>query len=81
MWAFVVEELDVLQMMSPNGEGAGANGLSIVASLCQCVTTAVKETTHSWPVLRITSRILCFLAKAMPLAISEGWVTLIAKSL
>ena len=34
--------------------------------------------TYSWPVLRMTSLMLLFVANAMPLAICDGSVTLIA---
>ena len=36
------------------------------------------DVTYSWPVLRMTSLMLFCVAKARPLAISEGFVTLIA---
>ena len=78
----MVEEGDGFEVVSPDREGEGAGRFSVVARWVRMVLLGIGEldgmiTTYSWPVLRMTSLMLFFVANAIPLDISEGVVTLI----
>ena len=60
--------------MGPEGEGAGAGGFAVVAvaDWVSEVLADMKGRDYSWPVLRMTRRMLWVVAKAMPAEMSAG---------
>lgn len=74
-----IEKINIFQMMSPEAQSTGTCGFAIVAFGMSVPGSRLHGNyTHSWPVFRITSRMLFFVANSMPAAISEGSLISIA---